>query len=276
MKRIIVCAILFITVATGLTKSQTSTDEMPACLEKLFSRLRTQTADSDRLRINDSIRTQIENYVTSDRVFVRTFSNLRYLGQITSPDSLIKIITWNLLLTGEPSRYFCYLIKKSSEGSANKVYTLSGIYEDKEISADTIYTQSDWYGALYYDIRPFKAENGKCWVVLGINYSNQLMTRKIIDVVSFTADDKLVFGKKWFDSGGSLSFRHILEYSASAVISLRFRPDNSIVFDHLVPLPPEVHDGRLYNGPDYSYDAFFFKDGLWSLSINVDARNRQK
>jgi hypothetical protein len=276
MKRIIVCAILLITVATGLTKSQTPADEMSHVLEKLFGRLRTLTADSVRLRINDSIKTQVEKYVTSDRVFVRTFPNLRYLGQITSSDSLIKIITWNLLLKDEPGRYFCYFIRKSSDGSANKVYPLTASYDNKQIEADTVYTQSDWYGALYYDIRPFMAENGKCWVALGINYPDRMMTRKLIDVVSFTADDKIVFGKKWFDSAGSVSFRHILEYSASAVISLRFMPDNSIVFDHLVPLPPEVGDGRLYNGPDYSYDAFIFEDGLWKLSINVDARNRQK
>jgi hypothetical protein len=276
MKQIIVCAIISVTIATGLTKSQAPADEMSVSLEKLFGRLRIQTADTDRIRINDSIKTQVENYVNSDRIFLNSFPNLRYLGQITSSDSLIRIITWNLLLTGEPSRYFSYFIRKASDGSANAVYPLTGIYDDKDISADTVYFQSGWYGALYYDIRPFRTETGKCWVVLGINYSNKLMTRKIIDVVSFTQDNKLIFGKKWFDSGGRVSYRHILEYSSSAVISLRFRSDNSIVFDHLVPLPPSANDDRLYSGPDYSYDAFVFKDGLWNLAINVDARNSQR
>ena len=102
------------------------------------------------------------------------------------------------------------------------------------------------------------------------------MTRKIIDVLSFTPEDKIIFGRKWFDSGRSVNYRHVLEYSSSAIISLRFRSDNSIVFDHLVPLPPSGNDDRLYNGPDYSYDAYILKNGLWNLSINVDARNKQK
>jgi hypothetical protein len=141
---------------------------------------------------------------------------------------------------------------------------------------DTIYTQSDWYGALYYDIRPFLAENRQCWVLLGINYSDPLMTRKIIDVLSFTKEDKIIFGKKWFDSSGSINFRHVLEYSSSAIISLRFRSDSSIVFDHLVPLAPSGTDDRIYYGPDYSYDAYIFKDGIWSLSKNIDIRNSKK
>ena len=267
---------MLVTVSTGLTKSQTSGDEMSPGLEKLFDRLRSLSSDTDRLRINDSIKVQIESYVASDRVFADTFSKLRYLGQITSSDSLIKIITWNLLLTGEPSRYFCYFIRKSSDGSANKVYSLAHQYDDTQISADTLYTESDWYGALYYAIKPFNTDSGKCWVLLGINYSNPLMTRKLVDVLSFTSDDKMILGKKWFDTGGPVRYRHVLEYSSRAVITLRFMPDDSIVFDHLVTLPPSVNDDRLYKGPDHSYDAFIYKDGLWNLTINVDARNRQK
>jgi hypothetical protein len=181
-----------------------------------------------------------------------------------------------LVLTSVPSRYFCYFIRKSPDSNANKVYCLNHCYDDKQIITDTIYTESDWYGAIYYDIKPFTADNRQCWVLLGINYSNVLMTRKVIDVLSFTPEDKIVFGRKWFNSGGSINFRHVLEYSSSAIISLRFRPDSSIVFDHLVPLPPSGGDDRLYYGPDYSYDAYFYKNGLWSLSINIDVRNKQK
>ena len=276
MKKIIVCIILLISVSKSLTKSQISTSEMSVTLEKLFVRMHSASTDSDRFRINDSIKFCIEDFLSSDQVFTRTFSNIRYLGQITSSDSLIKIITWNLVLASEPGRYFCYIIRKSSDGNTKKIYSLTHSYVDKQISTDTIYTLSDWYGALYYDIRPFATENRQSWVLLGINYSNPLMTRKIIDVLSFTPDDKILFGGRWFDSSGSLNYRHVLEYSASAIISLRFIADNSIVFDHLVPLPPSGNDNLIYYGPDYSYDAYILKNGFWKFTINVDVRNRQK
>jgi hypothetical protein len=276
MKRIILCLILLVSVSGSLTKGQISTGETSATLEKLFGRMRSLSADSDRLRINDSIKMCVEHFISSDRLFTSTFSNIRYLGQITSSDSSIKIITWNLVLTSQPGRYFCYFIRKSPDGNPSKVYALTKSYDDQQISADTIYTQSDWYGALYYDIKPFTTAKGQNWILLGINYSNLLMTRKIIDVLSFTPDGGIIFGKSWFDSGGSVKYRHVLEYSASAIISLRFLNDSSIVFDHLVPLPPSASDDRLYYGPDYSYDAFILKNGLWKLTINVDVRNRQK
>jgi hypothetical protein len=275
MKKMLVFILLLSSVSTGLTKSQISTDEMSSTLDTLFGRLRSVAEDSVRLRINDSIISVVESYSASGKVFKHTFSKLRYLGQITSSDSLIKIITWNLVLRGEPGRYYCYFIRRGSEGDPDRVYRLTHPYDDKQIASDTIYTASDWYGALYYDIRPFMAENRQCWVLLGINYSNPLMTRKIIDVLSFTPEGKIIFGRKWFDSGGSINFRHILEYSSSAMISLRFSSDSTIVFDHLVPLPPSGDDDRLYNGPDYSYDAYIFENGVWSLSINIDARNRK-
>ena len=274
--KLVVCFFLFITLSTGLTKSQISTDEMSLSLEKLFGRLRSASEDSVSLRINDSIKCFIDSYVASDRIFTHNFSNLKFLGQITSADSVIKIVTWNLVLKNEPGRYFCYFIRKSPEGGANEVYYLTHRYDEKQILADTVYSQSDWYGALYYDIRPFFADNRKCWILLGINYSDPMLTRKIIEVLSFTGENKIIFGRKWFDSGKSVNFRHILEYSASAIISLRFRSDNSIVFDHLVLLPPSGFDDRLYYGPDYSYDAYIYKNGFWNLSINIDARNNPK
>ena len=276
MKKIVVCILLCISVSTGLTKSQISPDEMSGTIDKLFGRLHSVSEDSVRLRINDSIEFFIEAYVSSDKIFAQNLSNLRYLGQITSSDSIIKIVTWNLVLNNEPGRYFCYFIRKSTDGNANDVYSLTRSYDDKQILADTVYSQTDWYGALYYDIRPFYTDNRKCWVLLGINLSNPLLTRKVIEVLSFTRENKIIFGRRWFDSGKSLNFRHVLEYSAGAIISLRFRSDNSIVFDHLVPLPPSGYDDRLYSGPDYSYDAYIFKNGIWSLTINVDARNKQK
>jgi hypothetical protein len=270
-----VCIILLVSVSTGLTKSQASHDDIMDSLEKLFVRLRSVSDDSLRLRINDSIRLSVES-IASDKMFSHNYSNLRYLGQISSSDSLVKIITWNLVLTSQPGRYFCYFIRRSSDGNANKVYSLTHAYDDNPIRTDTVYTQSDWYGALYYEIKPFYSEKRQCWILLGINYSNPLMTRKIIDVLSFSPEGTLLFGRKWFDSGKSVGFRHVLEYSSSAVISLRFSSDNAIVFDHLVPLAPTGNDDRLYYGPDYSFDAYIFKNGIWNLSINIDARNRRK
>ena len=273
MKQFLLYLILFILLSTGITKSQLSTKETPQVLEELFDRLVNNYNDNDRIRINDSIRLILDSYVKSDSVFHHRFTNLKYLGQITSPDSLLKIITWNLVLENVPGRYFCYFIRREEFGKNNKIYRLSVSYKNNPVNIDTTYTESDWYGALYYDLKPYIINQKGCWVLLGLDYGNPNISRKIIDVLTFNPEDKILFGRKWFVSGDEVKYRAVFEYASNAMMSLRFRSDSSIVFDHLVPFSPVMKDDRQYYGPDYSFDAYNFKNGLWKLIINVDARN---
>jgi hypothetical protein len=274
MRTIVLYLILYIVLSTSTARSQVPSTEAPEVLEELFNRLIDNYNDNDRIRINDSIRLIIDSYVRSDSVFSHRFPNLRYVGQITSPDSLIKIITWNLVLESQPGKYFCYFIRKQVPGKENLIYSLSVDYNDKPVRTDTTYAESGWYGALYYDLRPYITDDKKCWILLGLDYGNSFISRKIIDVLSFTPENKIIFGSKWFSSGGEPKYRAVFEYASNAMMSLRFSSDSSIVFDHLVPFSPALKNDRQYYGPDYSFDAYNFEKGLWRLVINVDARNQ--
>jgi hypothetical protein len=262
-------------MSTGVAFSQNTTDNASDVLEKLYSRLTDNFNDNNRLQINDSIRLIIDGYVESDTVFSHRFTNLRYLGQITSPDSVLKIITWNLLLTKSPSRYYCYFIRKQNSGARNLIYRLTTNYREDPVRTDTIYSELNWHGALYYDLKPYISNGKKCWVLLGIDYGNPFISRKIIDVLSFTPENSIIFGMKWFYSGEKLKFRDVFEYASNGMMSLRFSSDSSIVFDHLVPFSSALKDDHQYYGSDYSFDAYNFKSGSWKLTLNVDARNKE-
>ncbi len=275
MRPFTIYLILFISISTGIAKSQIPAKETPLVLEELFNRLVDNYDDNDRIRINDSIRLIIDSYAKSDTIFSHRFSNLRFMGQIMSPDSLLKIITWNLVLESKPGSYFCYFIRKQDPGKENKIYRLSATYNENPVKTDTTYCESDWYGALYYDLKPFTIGNNRCWVLLGIDYGNPYISRKIIEVLSFSADNSIIFGRKWFASGEEIKFRDVFEYASNAMMSLRFRSDSTIVFDHLVPFSPAIKNDRQYYGPDYSFDAYNYEHGLWRMKINVDARNKE-
>lgn len=267
--------ILFFILSTSIARSQVSPKDKSQILEELFDRFVGNYNDIDRIRINDSIRMILDGYVKSDSVFTRRFTNLRYLGQIMSPDSLLKIITWNLVLENEPGRYYCYFIRREVSGKENKINRLSVSYNENPVNTDTTYNESNWYGALYYDLKPYIIENKRCWVLLGIDYGNPFISRKIIEVLSFTTEDSIIFGRKWFVSGTYAKYRAVFEYASNAMMSLRFRSDSSIVFDHLVPFSGSHKDDRQYYGPDYSFDEYNFENGLWKLILNVDARNKE-
>jgi hypothetical protein len=275
MRRFVLYIIVIGSFSTGMLKGQSTEDNPSEVLEKLFGRLSEIYDDTVRMRINDSIRVIVESYAGSDSIFVHRFGNLKYLGQITSPDSLIKIVTWNLILTSHPGRYFCYFIRKGEHGKGNSVYSLTSGYREESVSTDTIYTMSDWYGALYYDLKPCIIDDKNCWILLGIDYGNPEVSRKIIDVLSFTSDNSILFGRKWFLSGDQLRFRAVFEYASNGMMTLRFTSGSSIVFDHLVPFNMSHKDDHQFYGPDYSYDAYNLENGIWKLSINVDARNKE-
>jgi hypothetical protein len=275
MKSFLFCSFLFIFFATYTAKCQISPGDTSQKLEELFNRLVDNYNDNERIRINDSIRMILDGYVKSDSVFAHRFRNLRYLGQITSPDSLIKIVTWNLVLEKEPGRYYCYLIRKQENGGENKIYSLSATYNDKPVNTDNTYTHSDWYGALYYDLKSYIVDNIRCWVILGIDYGNPNISRKLVDVLNFKPDGSIVFGRKWFADGEEKKYRVVFEYAANAMMSLRFKSENSIIFDHLVPFKPAQKDDHQFYGPDYSVDAYNFDNGIWKLKINVDVRNKE-
>jgi hypothetical protein len=275
MRRIIPGLILVL-LSTGTVSSQEKPVDVTHSLEKLFGRLTNNYNDDDRLRINDSIRMIIDRYVESDSAFTHRFRNLKYLGQIKPPNSQVKIITWNLVLRNSPGRYYSYLIRKEGQGEKNKVYKLMTEYNEDSLVTDTTYHESNWYGALYYDLKPYIIDNDKYWILLGIDYGNPDISRKIIEVLSFTPGDSLIFGKRLFNTGKEFRYREVFEYASTAMMSLRFRNDSTIVFDHLVPFSPAMQDNRQYYGPDYSFDAYQLKKtGLWQLEINVDVRNEE-
>lgn len=274
MRRIVLYLIIIVSVS-GQANGQTSVQNVPAELEKLFVRLEKIYEDDTRIRINDSIRDILNSYAASDSVFNHRFTNLRYLGQVTSSDNLLKIITWNLILKNSANRYFCYLIRKGEHGKENSVYILKGENSEAPVRTDTLYSEDNWYGALYYDLRPVKIKKDVCYVLLGINFGNGIVNRKIIDVLTFQQDGEIILGRKWFESENEFKFRVVFEYDPTGVMSLRFRSGKSVVFDHLVPLSTGAKDERQNYGAEYSFDSYTFKKGIWKFERNVDVRNKE-
>jgi len=274
LKRVIYLILISVLIFQQ-AKGQPSSSNISIQLENLFGRLLKVNDDSVRLQVNASIKTIIDSYTESDSIIRHRFNNLRFLGQTTSPDSLIKLVTWNLFLRNQPGQYYCYLIRLQPESKSRKVYKLHAEYDSAAINREIYYSKDTWYGALYYDIRPQVINGTKCWVLLGIDYGNPDIARKIIEILSFGKDDSIIFGLKAFLSDDNVRFREVFEYSLTATMTLRFGGDDSIIFDHLVPFSPENENDRRYYGPHYTNDAYVLENGFWKLHLNIDARNRE-
>lgn len=275
MKQKVLYIIIVVLLLIPAIQSKAQVPGSDELLGDLFPRILDTRNDAERLRINDSIKLIIDSYVTSDVIFTHRFENLRYLGQILSPDSRIKIITWNLILTDGTNRYFCYFIRKGEKGKENTVYHLEGTNMDEAPRTDKTYTAKEWYGALYYGIQPFRSDKEIYYIVLGLDYGSLSLTRKIIDVINFTDEGGIIFGKKCFFRDNETKQREVLEYSAEGIVTLRFHNKKTIIFDHLVPISRGQQNNPENYGAEFSFDAYILKKGLWRFVKNVDVKNKQ-
>lgn len=269
--------LIIIILLTGLRSLKT--DAQPgttqSILNQLFTRILDTNSDTERLRLNDSIKILIEGFVESDSVFSFRFDKLRYLGQIDSPDKILKIINWNIVLRDGSNRYFCYIIRKGRKETPNKIYTLSGSNRKEAIKTDMTYNEKDWYGALYYAIQPFKKGRTTNYILLGIDYGSLRLSRKIVEILSFAPDGAIVFGDKCLVREKETKFREVFEYSSESVMTLRVYSPKLIVFDHLVSVVGNVNDNPEYYGAEYKFDAYSFKKGFWDFIQDVDVKNKK-
>jgi hypothetical protein len=107
-----------------------------------------------------------------------------------------------------------------------------------------------------------------------LDFKDAFITRKVIEIVKFGEDDKILFGSRCFLDSDKLSYREVFEYSSRASMTLRFDSENEIVFDHLSPFSPQYKDNFQYYGPDFSYDAYLLENGQWKLKQDIDIRNK--
>ncbi len=267
--------IIVILLGTGSLKTIAQAKDVSTILLDLFTGIMNTNNDSIRLRLNDSIRIIVGGYVRSDSVFTSRFDKVRYLGQIESPDNLLKIINWNLVLRDGSNRYFCYIIMKDEKKGPDKIYNLQGSNRREPVRTDITYNEKDWYGALYYAIQPFKKDKLKYYVLLGLDYGNLLLSRKIIEILSFTPEGEIVFGNKCLFRDKVTKYREVFEYSSESVMTLRIHSPKFIVFDHLVSFSVNQNDNPEYYGAEYTYDAYIYRKGIWTFTPRVDVKNRK-
>ncbi len=202
-----------------------------------------------------------------------SYAELKSVSIQTSPDKTYRIFTW---FTVHKNGYQCHgLVQSTIKKSKPPVVTkLNDQGEDlRSAQYKTLYAKN-WFGALYYDMIPFKIKGKKYCLLLGFNPGDGLSHKKVVDIVQVMANGQPKFGAPVFEKDRKMASRIILEYDARAKVSLRYNEETKlIVFDHLVPLRPELTDQYPFYVPDLSYDAFELEKESWVYKPDVDARN---
>lgn len=230
--------------------------------------------------VNDSIeqerfaacRALIQSLVRTLKVensFQYRFDRLKSVSVLAPPDSSFRIFTWQLFVNDSTYRYFGAIQMNSPE---LKLFPL--IDRSEEMEERPVYEAlppDRWYGTLYYTLRQFDSKEGRKYLLCGYDAFAFFEKRKVIEILSFDAAGKPVFGAPVFDKPGAKTkeLRMIFEYSAEASVRVNWDEQYQMVlFDHLIPWPSPFGRGISYV-PDGSYDGLRFEKGRWKFIDKV-------
>lgn len=208
----------------------------------------------------------------SPHSFEYPFDSIQTISKIYAPDSTFRIFTWQIERDESYYRQYGAIQINTKDGALHLV----PLYDQSDYSAnlvDSVRTNRNWIGALYYNIVMKQYKGKKYYTLLGYDDNDITSTRKWIEVLTFDNNSQPVFGGRFFDykpdsiKPAQPAYRFCLEYKKDARARLNYDPDlDMIVFDHLISESNEPNK-KFTLIPDGDYEGFKWTDGKW---VHVD------
>jgi hypothetical protein len=245
-------------------------------LYQLFQEFQVLQEPEERSRHNQDILEFMRCSLLRPETFRLRFDSLRKMaGILDSPDGLFRIFTWNIPLGPFIHEIHGVLQVKNPQENLCKIYILSDRFDSIPDLLHRETGPAEWPGALYYDIRRDKYRKEVVYTLMGYNFHDRWSDKKIIEILHFDPDTTPRFGKPVFSTPDGIQHRVIFEYSGDVAMNLRYNPDlKMIVYDHLSPIEPELEAHPRFYAPDFSYDGYKFRKGIWEYQADLDVRNR--
>lgn len=251
---------------------QTDLPRSEARISQLFARLQTGTDPVFRQSLADSIQAAVKEALLLPGSFAYPFQAVK-MGKVTSSDEKVRFYTWNIPYMDGHSDFYGVIQYKPD----NKSLTLIELRDNARDlpNPETLTLAPDqWYGMLVYDIIVKKTGSQTLYTLLCFANEDLFLSKKAVDVLFFDDAGKAWFGKPVFRIRGKLQSRLLFRYSSKVRMSLNWdEHSDRIIFDHLSPSKPSLTGNYSYYGPDLSFDALHFNNGIWELTEDVDARN---
>lgn len=225
----------------------------------------------DRFRADSNFIRGLVRALKTKNSFYYPFDSLTTISRLYAPDSSFRIFTWQL-----KKDEYVYLQKGAIQiNTKNGELKLFPLFDYSMFTAkpeDSVRTNNNWIGAIYYKIVMKEARGKKYYTLLGFDDFSISSNKKWMEVLSFNDQQQPVFG------GPLISFkedtakrpvqsRYALEYKKEASTVLNYDPElDMIVFDHLISETDEPEKKSTYI-PDGTYEGFKWKNGQW---VHVD------
>lgn len=238
-------------------------------LQVLLDELRSAESDADKQVKNAAFKEYFFETLKTKDAFTYSFTKLKTVGIIDSPDKLLRIVNWNIELEDQSQKYYCYLLHVDEK---KKRVELSELIDNSDMFSprpEGVLEAKDWYGALYYKIIPIEKGAKTVYTLLGWDGNSSMSSIKLIDALYFTGDNPKL-GSAIFKTKDATLKRVFYEHSKKTTMSLKYEEQyERIIFDHLSPETPSLKGFYSFYVPDLSYDAFVLDGNKWVLKEDV-------
>ena len=246
-------------------------------MQQLGQQILKSESEQERIKANGSFTTLLEQILQDSESFKYPFDSLITIARLEAPDNSFRIFNWHLPKDDGTYKYYGYLqhnpkLKNRKKGSP-LFYKLS---DTKNITApeSKVLSYQEWPGAHYYSLVPVKKK--KNFILLGWDGNNRFSSKKVIEVLQFTAKGEPKFGAPVFKVEGKTQKRVIFEYKKDASMSLRYQEQDKqkkIIFNHLAPPSPQLKGQYRFYVSDLDFDAFNYENGFWKFEPNIAVKN---
>lgn len=272
--------ILFLTAIVGITQLNAQSDKFDALYSDIKNfrsmSISQKLSAEEKSKMNDSLRTSIRQYLSLENSFQHPIDSVPYLADLYSPDKSFRIITWNIGNKDLTNEYYAFIQKEMKDKSVVwfELIDLSA-KQFRTIDYKT-FSYKNWFGALYYDIIPFKHKGNPHYLLLGWDGNDKISNKKIVEVLHFDRKGQPKFGAPVFKSSGRSKKRIVMQYTKDASVSLRYHPKRKmVIYDHLEPMKPELEGLYEFYAPDLSYDGLKLRGGVWEVKEAIDVLGKK-
>ncbi len=194
------------------------------------------------------------------------------VSRLYAPDSTFRIFTWQLQRDQSYYHQEGAIQVKTRDGSL-KLFPLFDASDYTSAPTDSVRSNKNWIGAIYYNIVVKEFKGKKYYTLFGYDDNDFTSTRKWLEVLTFNANGEPVFGGNYFTyKDDELKTpqpvsRFLFEYEKDARARLTYDPEmDMIVFDHLISESNESQK-KFTLIPDGDYEGFKWQNGKW---VHVD------
>ncbi len=226
----------------------------------------------NRMTSDSTFTKQLVRCLKTKNSFYYPFDSLYTISKLYAPDSSFRIFTWQININ--PNLIIQHgAIQLHTEDGTLKLIPLFDRSDAMLNLEDTIVSNVNWIGAIYYKIIMHTIQNNNFYTLIGFDENNSETNKKIIEVMHFE-NGRPVFGGKFFtlpkeETQSKSPVRFIMEYKKDAGAKLNYDNELEMIMkEHLVSNTNEPSKKSTLVG-DGDYDGFVWRNQKWNFVSKI-------